>query len=408
MRTASVVAIDRTFVSRGACARPWRVVRIVGLAVLASAVVFAITAGVAFARAKRALRLAVPRRRRRERHLDRQRRQRRHGHGQHRRIHLHRPDRHRRRGRARQRRPRHRDHDRVALDARRRRDHPSRGAIANGEHEGDGTLDVSESTLTGDHAFAGGAAIDSHGPVEVVSSTLYQNYGEETIDNAATNGGEYQPFSIEASIVAGSETFYGPAGTDCAGPIEDAGFNYENDSSTSCGFSEAAGDVLGGSPELGALAYNGGPTETLEPSHDSPVVEHIPNPTFGRSALLCPAVDQRGEAGPPERVKCSIGSVDVYNGSVPPLRITTKTLPNAIQGSEYQQQVAITGGPGGRHPYQWSVSAGALPPGLSQEGPWIVGIPETAGTYKFRITVTEPTAGETTLTASRAFTLQVT
>ncbi len=63
------------------------------------------------------------------------------------------------------------------------------------------------------------------------------------------------------------------------------------------------------------------------------------------------------------------------------LRITTSTLPSGTAGVPYSQALSATGG---RTPYTWSVSQGALPVGLrlSSSGT-ISGTPENNGTFAF-------------------------
>jgi hypothetical protein len=181
------------------------------------------------------------------------------------------------------------------------------GAIDNADDYGYATTNVSFSTFTWNSASNSGGAIDSgnyggYGTVSVVNSTLYDNEGNATLDNVDGS------LTIAGSIVADSET------QDCEGTITDAGYNYENDASTSCGF-QASTDVVGGSPDLGSLAENGGDTETFEPEPSSPLIARIPNPTTvtigSGSVALCPSTDQRGVTTPPGAVECSIGSVDI-------------------------------------------------------------------------------------------------
>jgi hypothetical protein len=79
--------------------------------------------------------------------------------------------------------------------------------------------------------------------------------------------------------------------------------------------------------------------------------------------------------------------------TVPPLTVTTTSLPVGVAGSSYSQPVAVTGG---LAPYTWSVSSGSLPPGLNLDPSTgtISGTPMTAGTYTFTVQVTD-SASET-------------
>jgi putative Ig domain-containing protein len=74
--------------------------------------------------------------------------------------------------------------------------------------------------------------------------------------------------------------------------------------------------------------------------------------------------------------------VSVAPASTNGLSITTTTLPSAITGMSYSATMNATGG---KTPYQWSMSAGSLPPGLqlnSSTGT-ISGTPSQTGTFQF-------------------------
>ena len=65
------------------------------------------------------------------------------------------------------------------------------------------------------------------------------------------------------------------------------------------------------------------------------------------------------------------------------LAITTSLLPAGATGSIYSQTLAATGG---SPPYQWSITAGAVPPGLVlATGGALTGTPTAAGTYTFTV-----------------------
>lgn len=68
--------------------------------------------------------------------------------------------------------------------------------------------------------------------------------------------------------------------------------------------------------------------------------------------------------------------------------IVTETLPNGTDDVAYSQTVVATGG---TEPYDWSVSAGALPDGLSLNSSTgeISGTPTVVDTFNFTITVTD-------------------
>lgn len=100
------------------------------------------------------------------------------------------------------------------------------------------------------------------------------------------------------------------------------------------------------------------------------------------------------------------------NGACIPtaLSITTASLSSGTVGTSYSASISASGG---SDSYIWSVSSGALPPGLNLSNPvciaWpcqapasISGTPTTAGSYTFTITVKSGTQ-----TASKQFTISI-
>ena len=89
---------------------------------------------------------------------------------------------------------------------------------------------------------------------------------------------------------------------------------------------------------------------------------------------------------------------------VEPLTINTGTLTDATVGTSSSQALAATGG---IKPYNWTLAAGSLPPGmtLAASTGYISGTPTTAGTYSFTAQVTDSQAPS--VTATKAFTLTV-
>lgn len=92
--------------------------------------------------------------------------------------------------------------------------------------------------------------------------------------------------------------------------------------------------------------------------------------------------------------------IDTYNTTVsrtlrfdinPGLTLTAPTtLKGGLVGVEYSDQLSLTGGTG---PYQWSVTDGQLPPGLSLDSATgaITGTPTDAGSFSFDVTVIDTT-----------------
>jgi hypothetical protein len=85
--------------------------------------------------------------------------------------------------------------------------------------------------------------------------------------------------------------------------------------------------------------------------------------------------------------------------------VTSTSLPNGQQGTAYSATLTATGG---TIPYSWSISAGALPIGLSLNGSTgaISGTPTGNGTSSFTVKVTDSTT-PTAQTATKSFTITV-
>ena len=183
-----------------------------------------------------------------------------------------------------------------------------------------GGLNISDSTLWGNTAITGGGIENLSSSMTITSSTLFAN-------GATSNGGgiftESGTDRIGATIVAGND------GSNCydgtGGVVSSVGYNLTDDATgASCGFTQPT-DVVNAHPQLGLLADNGGPTESLLPALGSPAIGAIPSSpaTILNSVQVCPRADQRGvgSAG-----NCSIGAVE--GGSVTPAPIITTFTPN--------------------------------------------------------------------------------
>lgn len=188
----------------------------------------------------------------------------------------------------------------------------------------------------------------------------------------------------QVDVTASAIVAQGTGVPDCFGtnvtgaPVTDGGFNASSDAANSCGFTAAANDLVTIAPKLGPLADNGGLTETHLPAADSPLLDRVPAATSG-------AADQRGIARP-QGPRSDIGAVErVVERPTPPVRITTRTLPDGKVGDPYRKVLAATGGDG---KYAWSLAKGSsLPDGLRLSASGVLsGTPTESGT--FRVTVT--------------------
>jgi len=232
----------------------------------------------------------------------------------------------------------------------------SGGAI----YSNSGTVFVSGSTFSGDSASSGenqanGGAIDNElGSLSVYDSTFNQDsaFDGGAIDNADDGNGDLTAFDStfsDDSAGDGNEIDNGDnSGTgsvDVAGDIfngtcdqaggtwTDSGYNVGLDKT--CFSASPPRDTTDSSlaSQLGSLAWNGGPTQTILPIGSNPAIGLVPNETFA----LCPTTDQRGVSSVSGE-SCNSGSVQ-NTESFPPPTIGSVT----IGGTQASPTVTVSG-----------------------------------------------------------------
>ena len=172
------------------------------------------------------------------------------------------------------------------------------GGVWNG-----GTATITNSAFSGNSSgYGGGVSNDTFGVLTVTNSTFSGN-------SAYVNGGGIAnagTATLRNTIVANNTT-----GGNCFGTITNGGNNI--DSGTTCGWGSASGSMSSTDPLLGALANNGGPTQTFALLAGSPAIDGV---TVG-APNGAPATDQRGVARP-QGVRYDIGSYEYEAGVAPP------------------------------------------------------------------------------------------
>ncbi len=201
----------------------------------------------------------------------------------------------------------------------------SSGAVRGAGIANNGTLSIADSSVSGnteastesESANQGAGLFNSGGTVSIVNSTFSGNsqiatYGATSSGSAITNlGSEMTLLNVtvagnsgsaaianSSSLTTRNSIFSNAAGGNCAGTLTSQGTNLE--SADQCGL-HAAGDQVGKEPLLGALADNGGQTDTLALLPGSPAID---------SGATCPPVDQRGVARP-QGAACDIGAFEL-------------------------------------------------------------------------------------------------
>ncbi len=192
-------------------------------------------------------------------------------------------------------------------------DNHSNTSVGGGMLVPNGDITLTNSTVSGNtasHLGGGVAALD----VNLVYATV--------VGNTAPTGANIEILSFDSISAFGSVVALPEGGgANCAfqpPPVTiSSGFNFSDDDS--CGFTNTAqGDRQNaGDPGLGALADNGGPTQTRLPQPGSPLIDAIPSASCQDDGAAGITADQRGVTRP-QQGGCDIGAVEVTPPPPPP------------------------------------------------------------------------------------------
>ena len=287
-----------------------------------------------------------------------------------------------------------------------------------------GVLSISGSTISGNVATSGGAAVGggirASSPLTVTNSTIVANAAnagagfnstgggisaESTVsldsvtvvDNSAAFGGGIASFSsgttfITNSILAGNEAAVTANGHDCGGSL-DGGTVLLIGDPTGCTVSAVTGVVIA-DPLLGPLLDNGGPTLTLLPQPGSPALD------AGATSLT---TDQRGFARPSGAAP-DVGAVEVQvaAGDAPAIE------PLADLTIDEGQRVEVTPVVSDPQDDPFTLSWSALPAGASATDGTFAWTPsEAQGPGAYEVTVTATQDDNPSLSDSETFTIDV-
>jgi predicted outer membrane repeat protein len=159
------------------------------------------------------------------------------------------------------------------------------------------TVSLTNSTV----ADNGGVGISSGQAVTLVYATVTGNGGGTGDPNIEADGGLVSFGSVVAQPDGGDNC-------DVPGTIT-SGYNFSDDDT--CDFLDATDtEGAGNDPHLGALANNGGPTETRLPLTGSPLIDAIPTASCQADGAAGVTTDQR-LLPRPAFGGCDIGSVEV-------------------------------------------------------------------------------------------------
>lgn len=176
-----------------------------------------------------------------------------------------------------------------------------------------GAIAASEATLINSTVTGNVAEGSAEGPQGAGSGggiyVFTVNLVYSTVDgNGANNGGNV--YAETAINSFGSVVAEPLASTNCAGggATNSSGYNFSDDAS--CNFTGTGDRQSAGSPSLGALAANGGPTLTMLPGAGSALLDAIPVGSCQADGAAGLTTDQRGVSRP-QGTGCDIGAVEV-------------------------------------------------------------------------------------------------
>ncbi|WP_297081695.1 choice-of-anchor Q domain-containing protein [uncultured Demequina sp.] len=275
-----------------------------------------------------------------------------------------------------------------------------------------GELVIDGSTFSGNEGYAliDAGAADEDQYAAIVNSTFADNdvwadgvyledYLVSTVEHStfvAADDSEASLLTIYGTVttIVGS-IFTAPAGTDaCFGEAESftAAFNFDADGSCTDGWGDPSSGNIGDGldPMLGALADNGGPTQTVALLEGSPLIDAVPT---GASTV---SWDQRGIERP-QGVAFDIGAYELEASGV--------VEPEVPEAGEIEFQVSTPGG---------TIAGTASPAVAVTDIAWVdiadlptppagAALPFGAATFAVEV----PAAGDSvtvTLTAPRPFT----
>ncbi len=204
-----------------------------------------------------------------------------------------------------------------------------------------GTVDVTDSTISGNTAGGRGGGIANVGPANVTDSTISGN-------TAAGGGGGIVNFF--GSLDYGHSVF---AGNSCVfiAAASDTGGNVTDPASSTCASGSEPTSLT--AADLGPLAYNGGPTETI-----ALLVPHTgTNPAIGAVTTGCTATDQRGMPRPTSGCDAGAYQTGTYTPTVAAAPASQSINPGATATVTATLDISGSAAPAG-FPVDFSVTGG--------------------------------------------------
>jgi len=181
------------------------------------------------------------------------------------------------------------------------------GAVDSGQFNG-GSLTLVYDTIVDNQN------VDSDGACDIDPEALEADDGDVGADDGDVGAAQFNPANVNADNLFssfGTVIALPSGGPNCDFPATTSqGYNFSDDAT--CSFTDTtAGDrENAGDPGLGALASNGGPTQTRLPTATSALLNFIPIASCQADGAAGVTTDQRGISRP-QSTGCEIGAVEV-------------------------------------------------------------------------------------------------
>ena len=172
------------------------------------------------------------------------------------------------------------------------------------------TTTITNSTISGNTAqTSGGGVYNTDGLTVIKFSTITKNTApNDQGSGVASVGNDRTRTEVLSSIISANTNTDVDFVEGTTNTFVSRGYNLIGDGNATGAFNQTLGDRIGTDPKLGALANNGGPTQTHALLIGSPAIDAIPQGANGCGTDI--TQDQRGVSRP-QGSACDIGSFEL-------------------------------------------------------------------------------------------------
>jgi hypothetical protein len=175
-------------------------------------------------------------------------------------------------------------------------------------------ITITNTTITGNTSIDGASGLlisfaQSSSEALLNNLTIVNNQSTALVGGGGIAIGSTGVTGVQNTIIAGN-TSNGATPDDCYGPINSQDYNLIQ-TTTGCTITgSSTHNIYGVSPQLAALAQNGGPTQSMALMAGSPAIDAGNPLTPGPGTNACESLDQRGITRP-RGMLCDIGAYEL-------------------------------------------------------------------------------------------------